>query len=276
MKILAEILPSGQIYSVGQFPDDINPDPLNGGTFYEISERVSPETYYWNGTEVVEIPPSPNVNFKFNYATGTWEDVRTLAEAKAFQVNLIQQMAVDWRLKGFKLNQILYSSDINSQANIISLTQAAQEALNTSTPFTATITREDGSTESVDAFGIIRIGLALATYLDSIASHANAKVDEITSKTVNGDVYSIVWDLQELPDTWNKKTLAVDGTDSVVINSLPVPSYVKITAPGAVGAVNVVEETDGVFDMTTTVPGKYLITISSPKYISLVSTITAV
>ena len=274
MKILAEILPSGQIYSVGQFPDDINPTPLNGGTFYEISERVSPETYYWNGTEVVLIPPSPNVNFKFNYATGTWEDGRTLAEAKLFQINFLQTFANKDRLNGFKLNGILYKSDIASQTNIISLTQAAQEAISSSTPFSAAVDQADGTTVIVDATSMIRIGTALAAYIDSINSYISYQTNLINTQTSNSAIYAIVWELEEMAASWNKVVLTADGEDEAILGNLPNPSEITINAPGAVGTVPIVE-TDGVFEMTTTVPGKYLIIASSPKYISLVTTLAA-
>lgn len=272
------IIKLNQVISVGSTDltiPDLELMMAPGDIVKELDEaaELTADLYYYDGTDVVLIPPSPHPNYVFHFNTGTWEDSNTLAEAKLIQSELILKIADDVKLGGFYLNDVLFNSDLNNKINIINSLQAAIESKKNNTIFSANLNTEFNSI-AVNADEMIRIGLAFNNFNANINNYALKLVNLIELSLTNLEVYAIEWELFLLSITVNTLNILADGIDQVVFENLPFPTEITVIAPDQVGLTNVTE-TDGDFNMTTSVPGKYTIIFSAENYTSATYIISA-
>ena len=192
-----EALPSGEVYSCGFFPADIVPEPMRGGTMYEVPDRCSPsESAYYDGV-VVSLPAQPSEFHKFNYEARQWVDQRTfedLREAKWVEIKLARDVA---EFGGFTWSGHQFDTDENSRNRIMGAVQLASIALANGIPYSNEWTLKDNSVLLFSAAEMIDLGLNLGHYVNRVHSYGRIlrlrKDEAATVEALN----AIHWDTVE-------------------------------------------------------------------------------
>lgn len=94
----------------------------------------------------------------------------------------------------------------------------------------------------------------------------------ITNWYWNGTAAAIATTNPSIVDT---TTLTADGVDGCVFSGLPNPSTISIAVAAEAESISNFVEISGTFTFKTTVPGTYIVTITSDTYTSLTFTLTA-
>ena len=197
MRYLIEVLPSGEIYSCGSFPEEISPMPINGGTIHEVPERCSPtECAYYDGI-VVDTPPRPDEFHKYNYSERRWVDNRSfeeLRELKWVEIKLARDAA---EFGGFSWGGYKFDTDETSRNRIMGAVQLASIALANGIPYSNEWTLKDNSVLLFSAAEMIDLGLNLGHYVNRVHSYGRIlrlrKDEAATVEALN----AIHWDTVE-------------------------------------------------------------------------------
>jgi hypothetical protein len=144
------------------------------GAFDRNSKKVDLET----GQVVAYTPPGPTI-----------EEIR---EARWIQIKAARDAA---QFGGFELNGNRFDTDADSQRLITGSVVLAQVALAQSLPFSITWTLEDNSTATLDAEGMIGVGVALGVHIEACYAAGRAAREAIEAAETAEEVAAVEFSL---------------------------------------------------------------------------------
>lgn len=153
------------------------------------SGAIDPNTHYFSDGAVIQMPPKPSSNHRFNYTTKQWEDPRTLDDLKGEKWRNIKFNRDAAEYGGFTWDGSVFDSDAISQQRIAGAVQLAQM----NPAFTTVWTLADNTTRTLNAQDMFAVGLALGAHVSGVFSHGMALRAQIDASTTAQEVEAIHW-----------------------------------------------------------------------------------
>lgn len=133
--------------------------------------------------------PRPNPACVYNLDTNTWQDLRSLAEARVIKWNEIKNSRSFAEYSGFSWNGNIFDSDPTSQQRLTGAVTLAQ--LNPA--FSIEWTLMDNTTITLNSADMLDVGITLGQHVTTQFSCAQALRTDIDNATTLEQVDSITW-----------------------------------------------------------------------------------
>ena len=184
---------TGIIESVCSYPEeDIsslrNNLQLQNKDFVFCNRDTSPNSYF-NGTDIVLLPPKPSSYHKLNHNTKQWEDSRSLEDLKDYKWNIIKKLRDQEEFSYFEFNGLLYDCSAKAQQRIISAAYLASS--NTSIELEWTLA--DNTIVMLSSIDLINLQVALSNHIIDIHTKARNIRYQIYSCNTAEELDYISW-----------------------------------------------------------------------------------
>jgi hypothetical protein len=180
----------GKILRVLTCPEDqLEVNLGTGESATEITTPISDVSHYFDGTDFVPIPPAAYDYERFDYATKTWIDPRTLADAKAAAR---QRMAAAWneaRTAGVTIAGKVAPTDADSWTRYLAIKAMAADGGWIDVP----IPLADGTFELLTQAKLATLWSSLKSMERSLLEQLRDRADAIAAATTKEEVDAITW-----------------------------------------------------------------------------------
>lgn len=139
--------------------------------------------------------PTPGAVLMIDDTTGvtSWDDPRTLAEAKADRRALMRAARDAAEDAGFTWDGSAFYSDARSESRIQGAVILAMLAAAVPTTFSIVWTLADDTSRTLDGDDMIAVGQALGAHVDAVFAHERTKLAAIDAATTIAEVDAIDW-----------------------------------------------------------------------------------
>lgn len=162
---------------------------LPGQATLEFPSELDASTYYVSGGEAVSMGTRPGPHHEFDYATGTWFDPRTISDLRETKWAEIKKARDTAEFGGFEWDGSTFDSDLASQSRIQGAAQLAQL-----TPeFTIDWTLQDNSVRTLDATGMIAVGIAMGVHVSAAHAYGRSLRAQIEAAQSAEEINAIHW-----------------------------------------------------------------------------------
>lgn len=184
---------TGIIESICSYPEeDIdslrNTLQLQNKDFVFCNRETSPNSYY-NGNNIILLPPQPSPYHKLNHNTKQWEDTRSLEELKDYKWNTIKVLRDQEEFSYFEFNGLLYDCSAKSQQRIVSAASLASTNTNLELEWTIA----DNTIVILSSLDLINLQTALSNHIINIHTKARNIRYQIYSCSTVEELDYISW-----------------------------------------------------------------------------------
>lgn len=148
---------------------------------------------YFDGLVARPIPPTPTPYHRFNYTTKQWEDPRTLQDrkdAKWSEIKQAREAAIDSPLI---TPYGVFDAYPDASANIIKSVLLANNLVGLGYPVAIKFTLADNTVVTLDATGMVQVGLMLAAREQTLRAKATALRAQIDAAQSLAVLDAVVW-----------------------------------------------------------------------------------
>ena len=135
------------------------------------------------------LPSKPSFAHTFNWQTKQWEDLRTLADFKEIQWDLIKQARTNAEYGGFTWDSSFFDSDAISQNRITSAVTLAQS----DPAFSVAWVLADNSVRTLNQTDMLAVGAALGQHVALQFNKSIALREAIKTATNAAQLAAIKW-----------------------------------------------------------------------------------
>jgi hypothetical protein len=148
-------------------------------------------THYIVDGQPVAFPAKPHPTAVWDWTTKAWAS--DLPAAKAAKWEEIKAARTRAEYGGFVFNSVPYDSDETSTQRIIGAVSMAQIALANAQPFSIDWTLADNTVTTLDAIGMISVGVALGQHVAAIHAQARTLRADIEAATTLEEIDAVIW-----------------------------------------------------------------------------------
>lgn len=161
----------------------------------EISLEISDSTHYIdvNTNLPVLFPEKPSKDYKWDWNSKSWADLRPLDEVKKTKWEEIKLGRLKNLAKPLVTPYGIFDCNTVSRANIIQSVQYAQLTAINSPSSTVTFTLHDNSTISLNSTQMAEVGVLLGQHIEQVYTTARNLRQAITDASTINEVNVISW-----------------------------------------------------------------------------------
>jgi hypothetical protein len=180
---------TGEVLRTGIAPDDQVAAQVGPYEALLLDVQAPPFTYIDDG-EFVPMPEEPSPNHRFDWATKTWYDPRTVADHRAAKWNELKQARSQAEFAPLTVGSHTFDADAKSQQNIAGAVQLATLAAD---GWTIDWTLADNTTATLSKAEMVAVGVALGERTSSIYAYARGLRETLDEAIDIEGVQAVVW-----------------------------------------------------------------------------------
>jgi hypothetical protein len=182
---------AGQILRTLSCPQDqVAPNVGTGEQAIEIPDGVGDDTHYFDGTDFVPMPAKAHDYQRFDFATKTWVDPRTLLQVKSTKRNELKSAALAAATADLTVSTVTFSVSLDIKAELAQELALAQAE---GASYSLEWERADGTPITLTGAQVRGLLRAMSTRAANIRSTLRTKIAAVNAATTIAEVEAIEW-----------------------------------------------------------------------------------